>query len=57
LQYQKFYAEHQVAVLKALSTCWDVKAAVGKSNPNGRDDVTIKRRLLSIFYTGDLIPE
>ena len=25
--------------------------------PNRRDETTIRRRLLSIFYTGDLIPE
>jgi len=41
----------------ALSTCWDVKAAVGKTNQNGRNEATIKRRLLNIFYTTDLIPE
>jgi len=40
-----------------LSTCWDVRAAVGKPPPNGRGEATIQRRLSNIFYTGDLIPE
>jgi|GEM_PF-5340073 len=48
---------YPAAIIRALSSCWDVMAAVGKSNPNGRDEATIKRQLLNIFYTGDLIPE
>ena len=50
-------AATRAAAAPALSTYWNAKTAVGKSNASGRDKGTIKRQLLNILYTGDLIPE